>query len=412
MALIVHKYGGTSVGGIDRIDGVAERIVAAREAGDDVVVVVSAMAGETDRLLGLARAISTHGRPNPRELDVLLATGEQVSIALLCMALEKCGVTARSFTGQQAGIRTDDGHGRARIVDIDTNALRAQLDQGRVPVIAGFQGVDAAGNITTLGRGGSDTTAVAIAAALGAAECRIFTDVDGVYTADPRIEPDARRLDRISFDEMLELAGQGAKVLQIRSVEFACKYNVPLRVLSTFEPGGGTLIGQGDDTVEDARIAGIASSRDEAQIRVTGLAAAPDTLSRLFGPLADARIGTDMIVQGVDADGRTSFSFLVNRHDYDQAREILAAQYHDADVSVDGDSRVAKVALVGVGVRTQADVAPRLFAALARAGIAVRQVATSEIRISVVVDENQMENAVRALHHEFRLHERTLAASA
>ncbi len=428
MALIVQKFGGTSVGGIDRIEGVADRIVQACEGGDDIVVVLSAMAGETDRLLGLARAISTHGRPNPRELDVLLATGEQVTIALLCMALEKRGVTARSFTGVQAGIRTDGGHTKARIAAIDATALREQLDRGRVPVIAGFQGADEQGNITTLGRGGSDTTAVAIAVALKADECRIFTDVDGVYTADPRLVPEARRLERVSFEEMLEMAGQGSKVLQIRSVEFAHKYNMPLRVLSTFSDGcgtpaststgtlastmTGTLIVERLETVESARIAGIACSRDEAEIRISGVPAAIDAVSRLLAPLADNRIDVDMIVQNMAADGRMNVAFTVSRQDYDQALEILALQFSGHDVCVEGDSRVAKVGLVGAGVRTQAGVAARMFAALSRAGVAVRQIATSELRISVVVDEIQMENAARALHHEFRLDEPAAAVKA
>lgn len=401
MALIIQKYGGTSVGGIDRIEGVADKVCAARERGDDVIVVLSAMAGETDRLLGLARAISSHGRPNPRELDALLATGEQVTIALLCMALEKRGVTARSFTGIQAGIRTDAAHNKARIEQVDTVALRAQLKLERVPVIAGFQGVDADGNITTLGRGGSDTTAVAVAAALSADECQIYTDVDGVYTTDPRVEPAARRLDCVSFEEMLEMAGQGSKVLQVRSVEFAHKYKVPLRVLSTFTGGAGTAIVE-SDVVEAARIAGIASSRNEALIEIAGVPPAVDAAWNVLGPLAAARIVTDMLVQTVAADGRLGFAFTVERQEYETARELLAARWLSAGAVVDGNSRVAKVSLVGNGIR-QADVASRLYGALAAAAIAVRQTATSEMRISVLVDENQMENAVRALHHEFRL---------
>lgn len=409
MALIVQKFGGTSVGGIDRIESVADRIAAARDAGHDVVVVLSAMAGETDRLLGLARAISTHGRPNPRELDVLLATGEQVTIALLCMALEKRGVTARSFTGAQAGIRTDNGHTRARILEIHAAELHEHLGRGRVPVIAGFQGVDPEGNITTLGRGGSDTTAVAVAVAMKAAECRIYTDVDGVYTADPKLVATARRLESLSFEEMLEMAGQGSKVLQIRSVEFAHKYNMPLRVLSTFDDGcgtsTGTLIGGSLATLENARIVGIACSRDEAEIRVAGVPAAADSAWRLLAPLADNRIGVDMIVQNAAADGRMNFTFTVSRQDYDQALEILTLRFASSGVRIEGDSRVAKVALVGAGVRSDAGIAARMFASLARAGVAVRQIATSELRISVVVNEIEMENAAGALHHEFRLDE-------
>lgn len=405
MALIVQKFGGTSVGGVERIEGVADILLASREAGDDCVVVLSAMAGETDRLLTLARAISTHGRPNPRELDVLLATGEQVTIALLCMALEKRGITARSFTGLQAGIRTDSSHSRARIESIAHEGLAHELSRGRIPVIAGFQGVDAEGNITTLGRGGSDTTAVAVAAAMQAAECRIYTDVDGVYTTDPRIEPAARRIPRLSYAEMLELSGQGSKVLQIRSVEFAYNYKVPVRVLSTFQPGPGTLIAEGEQQLEAARIAGIASSRDEAEIRLSGVSANADSVCRVLSPLTDSRIEVDLMVHSVAADGSLNISFTLSRQDYDQAREILAQAFRGQDARIDGSSRVAKVALVGGGVRSQPDVAPRMFSALARAGIAARQIATSQLRISVVIDEAEMESAVRALHQEFRLHE-------
>lgn len=402
MTLIVQKFGGTSVGGTDRIDAVAERVLTAREAGIDVAVVVSAMAGETDRLLGLARAISTHGRPNPRELDVLLATGEQVTIALLCMALEKRGITARSFTGTQAGIRTDSAYNRARITDLDCGALFNEISHGRVPVIAGFQGVDAAGNITTLGRGGSDTTAVAIAAAMRADECRIHTDVDGVYTTDPRIEPAARRLERVSYEEMLELAGQGSKVLQVRSVEFASRYKVPLRVLSTFEPGAGTLISEGTETVEAPEIVGIASSRDEAEIRISG--APLDAMPRMLDALAGGRIEIDLIVQNLAADGSMNISFTVVRQDYDQAREMLAQVFRGHDTVIEGDSRVAKVAIIGNGIRAQrADIAARMVAALADEGIVARQLATSQIRISVVVREIEMERAVRTLHKAFAL---------
>ena len=403
MALIVHKYGGTSVGGVDRIEGVADKIAAARDAGDDVVVVLSAMAGETDRLLGLARVISSHGRPNPRELDVLLATGEQVTIALLCMALEKRGVTARSFTGVQAGIRTDGGHNKARIESVDRTTLLEQVSRGRVPVIAGFQGADATGNITTLGRGGSDTTAVAIAAAITADECHIYTDVDGVYTTDPRLVPEARRLDRLSYDEMLEMAGQGSKVLQIRSVEFAHKYNVRLRVLSTFIDGPGTLISGDIDSMEALRIVGIAASRDEAEIRVSGVPVATDAAWQLLAQLSGSRIEVDMIVQNVTSEGRLNFAFTVGRQDYDHALELLSLHFAGRDVRVEGNGRVAKVGLIGAGVRQHPDVATRMFAALAQAAVDVRQIATSEMRISVVVDEIQMEKAVRALHHEFGL---------
>jgi len=403
MALIVQKYGGTSVGTIERIEQVARKVIAARERGDAVVVVVSAMSGETDRLLGLARQIAP--RPEPREVDVLIATGEQVTIALLAMTLQKLGCPARSYTGAQVPIVTDAAHGKARIARIDAARLQGDLDAGRVVVVAGFQGVDAEGNITTLGRGGSDTTGVALAAALEADECQIFTDVDGVYTADPRIVPTARRLDRITFEEMLELASLGAKVLQIRSVEFAGKYNVPLRVLSTFQEGPGTLITYEEQQVEEVIISGIAHNRDEAQITVSGIPDQPGVAYRVLGPVAEANIEVDMIVQNVARDGTTDLTFTVHRNDHERALDILRA--HQAELGareIAGDVAIAKVSVVGVGMRSHAGVAARMFAALAAEGINIRMISTSEIKISVVVGEKYVELAVRALHEAFALH--------
>lgn len=408
VALIVQKFGGTSVGDLGRIEAVADKVLAAREAGDDIIVVLSAMAGETDRLLGYARAISTHGRPNPRELDLLLSTGEQVTVALLCMALEKRGVTARSFTGFQAGIRTDDAHNKASILDIDTRALLAQIGKGRVPVVAGFQGMDAAGNITTLGRGGSDTTAVAIAAALDAAECHIYTDVDGVYTTDPRIVPDARRIEQLSCAVMLAMAGQGSKVLQVRSVEFAQQHRVALRVLSTFEPGSGTLITHDDSTSNaPAAIAGIACSRDVARVHIGNM---PNL--DLLALLRNSRIETDMVEQLASAASGRDLAFSVSRQDSEQAREILAGSLKETGALVDIDTRVAKVTLVGDGISTYPDIFQRMNAALKAAGTDVRQILRSERRISLLVDEFEMEKAVRTLHHEFRLNEATMHVKA
>ena len=403
MALIVQKYGGTSVGSIERIEAVAEKVKRYREQGHRLVVVVSAMSGETDRLLGLARQISE--RPVPRELDVLLSTGEQVTIALLSMALEKRGVPARSYTGHQVHILTDNAHNKARIQEIDARKVREDLDAGRVVVVAGFQGVDEAGNITTLGRGGSDTTAVALAAALGADECQIFTDVDGVYTTDPRVVPEARRLDRITFEEMLEMASLGSKVLQIRAVEFAGKYNVPLRVLSSFEEGEGTLITYEDEDMENPLISGIAFNRDEAQITVLGVPDQPGIAAKLLGPVADANIEIDMIVQNVAPDGKTTdFTFTVNRGDYDKALEILKNVARELGaVEVSGDNRIVKISLVGVGMRSHAGIAATMFRALAEEGINIRMISTSEIKISVVVDEKYLELGVRALHEAFHL---------
>ena len=402
MALIVQKYGGTSVGDCERIEHVAGKVAAARAQGHDVVVAVSAMAGETDRLIRLANTLTS--RPNPREMDVLLATGEQVSIALLCIALEKRGLKAQSFTAHQVCIRTDSAHRKARIEAIDTEKLRAALKDGRVPVVAGFQGVDEAGDVTTLGRGGGDTTAVGLAAALKADECQIYTDVDGVYTTDPRVVPEARRLARITFEEMLELASLGSKVLQIRAVEFAGKYNVPLRVLSTFKEGEGTLITYEDQAVEAAVVSGIAFNRDEAEIAVVGVPNEPGIAHRIIGPIADANVEVDMIVQNVARDGRLDFSFTIHRNDYPQAMDILQANLKRIGAeSLKGNDRVVKLSIVGVGMRSHAGVASTLFRALAEKQIDIRMIATSEIKVSVVVDEKHLEPGVRALHQAFGL---------
>ena len=402
MALIVQKYGGTSVADCERIEHVARKIAATRDQGHDVVVVVSAMAGETDRLLGLAHRIMS--RPSRRELDVLLASGEQVSIALLCIALAKLGVQARSFTGGQVCIRTDAAHTKARIETIDDSSLRECLAAGAIPVVAGFQGVDAAGNITTLGRGGGDTTAVGVAAQMHADECQIYTDVDGVYTADPRLVPEARRLGRITFEEMLELASQGSKVLQIRAVEFAGKYNVPLRVLSTFKEGEGTLITYEDQAVEAAVVSGIAFNRDEAEVSLIGVPQQTGLAYLILGPVSDANIEVDMIVQNAARDGRLDFAFTVHRNDYPQVMDILRANLSRIGAQdLRGNDRVVKISAVGVGMRSHAGVASTVFRALSEQGVELRMVATSEIKVSVVVDEKQLEAGVRALHKAFAL---------
>ena len=403
MHIIVQKYGGTSVGTPERIAAVAEKVIATRDKGNSVVVVVSAMSGETNRLLALADEISD--KPSPRELDVLLATGEQVTIALLSMALHHRGCEARSYTGTQVQIRTDSAHNKARIREIDDKHMHADLDAGRVVVVAGFQGVDENGNITTLGRGGSDTTAVALAAALKADECQIYTDVDGVYTTDPRVVPDARRLDRITFEEMLEMASLGSKVLQIRSVSFAGRYNVPLRVLSSFEEGEGTLITYEDEKMEQALISGIAFNRDEAKLTILGVPDTPGVAHQLLGPIADANIEVDMIVQNIAPDGATTdFTFTVNRNDYKRALDILtqiATELGAREVS--GDDKIVKVSLVGVGMRSHAGIAATMFGTLAKEGVNIRMISTSEIKISVVVDEKYLELAVRSLHDAFNL---------
>ncbi|MFM8441965.1 MAG: aspartate kinase [Methylococcus sp.] len=402
MALYVHKYGGTSVGNVERIQHVAENVIRARQRGDDVVVVVSAMSGETNRLVALAKEIQPS--PDPREMDVLLSTGEQVTIALLSMALQQRGCPACSYTGGQVSIVTDSAHTKARILDIDTERMRADLDQGRVVVVAGFQGVSETGDITTLGRGGSDTTAVALAAALKADECLIYTDVDGVYTTDPRVEPKARRLDRITFEEMLEMASLGSKVLQIRSVEFAGKYNVPLRVLSSFQEGAGTLISYEDDSMEKPQISGIAFNRDEAKLTVLGVPDRPGIASRILGSVAEANIEVDMIVQDVAEDGTTNFTFTVNRPEFGKALGIVESTCRELGArQVQGDDSIVKVSIVGVGMRSHAGIAAKMFATLAREGINIQMISTSEIKISVVINEKYLELAVRSLHDAFEL---------
>ncbi|NKC12578.1 MAG: aspartate kinase [Gammaproteobacteria bacterium] len=403
MGLYVLKFGGTSVGSIDRIKHVAQLIGEQRDGGHDVVVAVSAMSGETDRLLGLAKAIDA--APPPRELDVLLATGEQVTIALLAMTLETMGYAARSYTGAQVTIRTDGVHGKARILAVDERRIRADLELGRVVVVAGFQGVDAAHNITTLGRGGSDTTAVALAAAMKADECKVFTDVDGVFTTDPRMVPEARRLQRVTFEEMLEMASLGAKVLQIRSVEFASKFGVPLRVLSTFGSNGGTLIAPEDgQEMETPLISGIAFNRDEAKITVLGVQDRPGIASSILEPVAAANIEVDMIVQNAGRDGSTDFTFTVHRSDFGKAMQVVEAVRGAIGAQqVIGDNRIAKISLVGVGMRSHAGIASKMFRALAIEGINILMISTSEIKISAVVDEKYLELGVRSLHSAFAL---------
>jgi aspartate kinase len=402
VALIVQKYGGTSVGSPERIAAVAEKIARFRKSGHDLVVVVSAMSGETDRLIKLGKSV--HPEAPAREMDVLIATGEQVTIALLSMALERIGISARSYTGSQVHILTSNAHGKARILDIDETRVRDDLKKGRVVVVAGFQGVDEEGHITTLGRGGSDTTGVAMAAALKADECQIYTDVDGVYTTDPRIVPQARRLARITVEEMLELASLGAKVLQIRSVEFAGKYRVPLRVLSSFEDGPGTLITYEDNDVEEPLISGIAFNRDEAKLVVRGVPDKPGIAQRIVGDIAKANINVDMIVQNVGADGTTDFTFTVHRGDYAQAMKILKAVAGDLGArEAAGDDNIAKVSVVGVGMRSHAGVAATMFKTLADEGINIQMISTSEIKISVVIEEKYLELAVRSLHRVFGL---------
>ncbi|MGC3098342.1 aspartate kinase [Pseudomonas aeruginosa] len=404
MALIVQKFGGTSVGTVERIEQVAEKVKKFREAGDDVVVVVSAMSGETNRLIGLANQIME--QPVPRELDVMVSTGEQVTIALLSMALIKRGVPAVSYTGNQVRILTDSAHTKARILHIDDTHIRADLKAGRVVVVAGFQGVDGNGNITTLGRGGSDTTGVALAAALKADECQIYTDVDGVYTTDPRVVPQARRLDKITFEEMLEMASLGSKVLQIRAVEFAGKYNVPLRVLHSFQEGPGTLITIDDEeeSMEQPIISGIAFNRDEAKLTIRGVPDTPGVAFKILGPISAANVEVDMIVQNVAHDNTTDFTFTVHRNDYLNALEILkqtAANIRAREAI--GDTNIAKVSIVGVGMRSHAGVASRMFEALAKESINIQMISTSEIKVSVVIEEKYLELAVRALHTAFEL---------
>jgi len=403
MALLVQKYGGTSVGSVERIEAVADRVQRHREQGDEVVVVVSAMSGETNRLVALAKSMQEV--PDQREMDVLLSTGEQVTIALLSMALKNRGLDARSYTGSQVRITTDSAHGKARIQEIDTEAMRTDLDAGRVVVVAGFQGADELGNITTLGRGGSDTTGVALAAALKADECQIYTDVDGVYTTDPRVVDSARRLNKITFEEMLEMASLGSKILQIRSVEFAGKYQVPLRVLSSFTEGEGTLITtEGNEDMEQAAVSGIAFNRDEAKLTLQGVPDIPGIASKILVPISDANIEVDMIVQNVSADGTTDFTFTVHRNEFDQAMEILQAIQAELGArGVVGDAKIAKVSIVGVGMRSHAGVASTMFKALADESINIQLISTSEIKVSVIIDEKYMELAVRSLHSSFEL---------
>ncbi len=404
MALIVQKYGGTSVGSVDRIRNVAQRVAKYKAQGHQVVVVVSAMSGETNRLIALAKEMQP--QPDPRELDVMISTGEQVTIALLAMALKDLGLKARSYTGWQVPIRTDNAFTKARIEDISDASMRTDLDSGHVVVVAGFQGVDGDNNITTLGRGGSDTTGVALAAALKADECQIYTDVDGVYTTDPRIVPEARRLKTITFEEMLEMASLGSKVLQIRSVEFAGKYKVKLRVLSSFEEeGDGTLITfEEDDNMEQAIISGIAFNRDEAKITIIGVPDKPGIAYQILGPIADANVDVDMIVQNVGHENTTDFTFTVHRNDFSRAMDIVKKIAGEIGArEVKGDDKIAKVSIVGVGMRSHVGIARNMFEALSKEGINIQMISTSEIKISVVVEDKYMELAVRILHQAFNL---------
>lgn len=405
MALIVQKYGGTSVGSPDRIKNVARRVASHTAQGHQVVVVVSAMSGETNRLINLAHQIQP--KPDVREMDVLISTGEQVTIGLLAMALKEQGVQAKSYTGAQVKILTDSSHTKARIVSIDEQNILSDLENDNVVVVAGFQGVDAKGNFTTLGRGGSDTTGVAIAAALGADECQIYTDVDGVYTTDPRLVPEARRLKTITFEEMLEMSSMGSKVLQLRAVEFAGKYKVKLRVLSSFEEGGeGTLITVEDnDKMEQAIISGIAFNRDEAKITVVGVPDKPGIAYQILGPVSEANVDVDIIIQNVGTDGTTDFSFTVHRNEFNKAMEVLknTVQPHVGARDVVGDNKAAKVSVVGVGMRSHVGIASKMFRTLAEEGINIQMISTSEIKISVIIDEKYLELAVRVLHKAFDL---------
>ncbi|MBT5388578.1 MAG: aspartate kinase [Porticoccaceae bacterium] len=403
MSLIVQKYGGTSVGSVERIKAVAAKVAQSHASGNQLVIAVSAMSGETNRLIGLAKDIDD--QPCLREMDVLVSTGEQVTIALLCMALKTLGVEARSYTGGQVRILTDNAHGKARIQEIDGHRIRADLNAGRVVVVAGFQGTDQDGNITTLGRGGSDTTAVALAAALKADECQIYTDVDGVYTTDPRVVSRARRLDKITFDEMLEMASQGSKILQIRSVEFAGKYNVPLRVMSSFEEGPGTLISlEDEDQMEKAVVSGIAFNRDEAKLTIRGIPDQPGVAYKVLGAISAANIEIDVIVQNVAKDNSATITFTVHRNDLLPAQKLLKDIAEDLGaLEVDADDQIAKVSIVGVGMRSHAGVAAKMFESLAKEGINIQLITTSEIKITVVIEERYLELAVRALHSGFDL---------
>ncbi len=404
MSLFVQKYGGTSVGTVERIEAVADKVAGFREQGHDIVVAVSAMSGETNRLIALAHEIQE--TPDPREMDVLVSTGEQVTIALLCMALKKRGWDARSYTGGQVRIQTDDSHTKARIQKIDEHNMRADLEAGRVVVVAGFQGVDENGNITTLGRGGSDTTGVALAAALQADECQIYTDVDGVYTTDPRVVDGARRLEKITFEEMLEMASLGSKVLQIRAVEFAGKYNVPLRVLHSFQEGPGTLITLDEDyaEMEQPVVSGIAFNRDEAKLTILGVPDIPGVASRILAPIGGANIEVDVIVQNVAADNTTDLTFTVHRNDMAKAQTVLEKVCEEVGArGVTANDKITKVSIVGVGMRSHAGVASKMFDTLAADGINIQMITTSEIKISVIIDERYLELAVRGLHSAFGL---------
>ena len=403
MALIVQKFGGTSVGSAERIINVAKKVGEFRDKGNDIIVVVSAMSGETNRLTELAREISS--KPKSREIDVLLSTGEQVTIALLAIALASKGYEAVSFTGGQVKILTDDFYTKARIKEIETHSIRNEVSSGKIVIVAGFQGVDSRGNITTLGRGGSDTTAVALAAALNADECQIYTDVKGVYTTDPRVVEDAKLLSNITFEEMLELSSLGAKVLQIRAVEFAGKYKVPLRVLSTFEAGPGTLINvEGGSSMEEPAIAGIAFERDEAKLNISGVPDIPGIAYKVIGPVSEAGIEVDVIVQSAGADGSNDISFTVKRAESETAKSILDSLASDIKAKkVALDKKVCKVSLVGVGMRSHAGIASRMFKTLANEGINIHLITTSEIKVSVVIEEKYLELAVRSLHSTFDL---------
>ncbi|AJE17906.1 aspartate kinase [Neisseria elongata subsp. glycolytica ATCC 29315] len=404
MALIVQKYGGTSVGSAERIKNVAKRVAQTRAEGHDVVVVVSAMSGETNRLVALAHEMQEF--PDPREMDVVLATGEQVTIGLLAMALKNIGVDAKSYTGWQVAVQTDNAHTKARIDHIDGDKIHADLKAGKVVIVAGFQGITADGDISTLGRGGSDTSAVALAAALKADECQIYTDVDGVYTTDPRVVPEARRMSTISFEEMLELASLGSKVLQIRSVEFAGKYQVRLRVLSSLQEGGeGTLITfEEDENMEKAVVKGIAFDKNQARINVRGVSDKPGIAYQILGAVADANIEVDMIIQNVGAEGTTDFSFTVPRGDYRQTLDLMNGLKESLGAAeVNGDDTVCKVSIVGVGMRSHSGVAATMFRSLAEEGINIQMISTSEIKVSVLIDEKYMELATRVLHKAFGL---------
>ncbi len=403
--IVVQKYGGTSVGSAERIQEVAKRVIRHREKGDSIVVVVSAMSGETNKLVALINELNPNG--SAREKDVVLSTGEQVTIGLLSLALEAKGCPAISYTGSQAGVKTDNSFSKARINNIDCSKIKADLSAGKVVVVAGFQGVDDNGNITTLGRGGSDTTAVALAVALDAAECQIYTDVDGVYTTDPRMVPEASHIPKLALEEMLEMASQGSKVLQIRAVEFAYKYNMPIRVLSSFDEGDdgkSTLVTREEDIMEEVLVRGVAFNKDEALLTILGVPDQPGVAFKILGPISDANIEIDMILQNASADGSTDFTFTVHRNDYDQAKEILQATANKFGAKqVGGDQTIAKVSIVGGGMRSHAGVATKMFEALAKENINIRMISTSEIKVAVVIDEKYLELAVRSLHESFRL---------